>query len=328
MLTGILGGTIFFVLGFVALQNSEQAAQVRIPYAESKSPATSLLDQFWQLNPVGTRENEIFPANCSAAGDGLGEQCVVSVKVPQRMVNPLIYYTIGPFYQNYNSYMRSEVIQELQGQTVSEDLRASRCVEPTRVTADGKAIVPCGMKATSLFNDTFTIAGYTISRNTAAWRTDVARYQNPKDYPTRPNASWLFQRYPHVVNESRGVKSEAFVDWMRPSAMPRIWNRYGSIEGTFEAGATFIMTIESVFPIASIAGGKKSVVVAELNTMGSRHSAFGYVLAFGGVVCYVLALAAWLTTKCCKRPSVPSRSSHGEESGSAEGSEEDSQGCV
>merc|ERR1712070_240768 len=113
-----------------------------------------------------------------------------------------------------------------------------RCVsERTRkVSGEGSDdIVPCGLKATTVFNDSFTLADatgqvLTIDKTNIAWPSDVGRYKNPVDYGSRTHTSWLYERYPSdVITQSDGVDSELFAEWMRPAALNRVWNAYGRI---------------------------------------------------------------------------------------------------
>merc|ERR1712217_448278 len=187
------------------------------------------------------------------------------------------------------------------GQEVTEDMRAKKCVEPTRVTATGEQISPCGMKATSLFNDTFQVTGFSINSSNIGWESDYRRYNNPPDYPTRPDTSWLFDRYPEVVPESEGVKNRHFISWMRPGALSRIWKPYGHLYTDLEAGVELEIQIHSNFPVGAW-GGFKQLVLTEVDSLGGRHSCFGYVLLGSGVICTILtAIISILHTEKCEK---------------------------
>ena len=93
---------------------------------------------------------------------GESRTCTIRVVPPFALKPPIfVFYEVGPFYQNHNSYLKSEVAKELAGEANSESLRSLRrrfCgARPTREDDKGNFIVPCGMKANSLFNDTLTI---------------------------------------------------------------------------------------------------------------------------------------------------------------------------
>merc|ERR1719210_3010489 len=86
---------------------------------------------------------------------------------------------------------------------------------------------------------------------------------------------------------------------MRPSAVPRIWNRYGAVDETFEEGENITIEIDSNYPIATIPGGYKALILTELGMLGGRHSGFGLVLSVTGIACFFLAFVAWATAMCC-----------------------------
>merc|ERR1712232_1134435 len=134
-----------------------------------------------------------------------------------------------PIYQNHNAYLKSIDRQELYGQPVDDADRRKACqLMVTRVATTNEELVPCGLEATSLFNDTFAFDGkLDFSDQGIAWQSDLDKFANPSDYKTRPSTSWLYQRYPDVVKEEEGVKNEHFVTWMRPAALPQLYKPYG-----------------------------------------------------------------------------------------------------
>lgn len=205
---------------------------------------------------------------------------------------------MGPYYQNYFSYMKSEVIAELEGEEVSSSKRAQKCVEATRVTAAGTEIVPCGAKATSFFNDSFEIVGHELTTDGVAWKSDEERYRNPPDFPNRPDTTWLFQLFPGVIDETLNVKDPRFATWMRPSGVPRVWNPYGYSNMEFKAGEEIEVTIKSRYPIDSIPGGFKTVVLTEAGAFGTRHHGFAYVMMILGAFCFFLSFLAWSVNTC------------------------------
>jgi len=296
---GVLAAVVLCVMGGIALHFSAAASQVLVTYSKTEQ-AANWWETPWLAPGYGTTSEESFECTLSAAGS-----CEVPVKLPANMTNPWIFYLVGPFYQSHSAYLRSEVVPELHGKEVPEQLREALCVESTRVTDDGEDIVPCGMKATSLFNDTFAVrqggSDLEIDYSVSAWRSDVSRYNNPEDYLQRSLTSWLPDRYQEpAVFEDLGVKSEHFVDWMRPSALPRVWNRYGSINGTFEKGTTLTISIQSNYPVQGIPGSLKRVLLTEMNEMGGRHSGFGLGLIVSGVLCGLIALAVIPFVLCGK----------------------------
>jgi len=228
----------------------------------------------------------------------MNASCSIKVTLPRGLRSPLLYYAVGPYYQNYFSYMKSEVIAELEGQEVSSSKRDQKCVEATRVSADGTQIVPCGAKTLSYFNDSFEIVGHTLSTDRVAWKSDVERYQNPADFPSRPNTTWLFQMFPGSINPKENVKDPRFAQWMRPSGVPRVWNRYGYLNADFKPGDQIEVIIKSNYPMDSIPGGFKTLVLTEDGVFGTRHHGFAYVMMTLGAFCFFLSILAWFVHNC------------------------------
>ena len=97
--------------------------------------------------------------------------CTVTITAPQYMKAPIyIYYALEPFYQNHRHYVGSVSQRQLSGQKLSVDALEGVC-EPAHTNL-GKALYPCGLKANSVFNDTFVAyfcrAGLTNSPTTSA----------------------------------------------------------------------------------------------------------------------------------------------------------------
>jgi len=282
-LAACIVGFVSLVSGLGVWKLSQSAGQVRIHY--QGNPAVD-------VNPAGTDESSEVWSKQDDCREG---SCSVTVRLPREMKPPiLVYYTVGPFYQNFNDYLKSEVSKELMGQIVDESVRKSLCIEQTRLDKANKEIVPCGMKATSMFNDTFKIEGFDMDSKGIAWESDVARYDNPPDYKSRTGASWLWDRYPDIVSKEEGVKNEHFATWMRPCALWRIRNPYFWIDRGLAKGEELRIDIQSTFPL--VEGGYKELVLTELNWLGGRHNGFAYLLMVSSLLCFVMALLACTCT--------------------------------
>lgn len=308
----VVVGTILLLMGGIAVHFSENASQFRVIYSESPDKQADPMSRLWSQFPVGTRDIEKIWVNCSSSAERPGfppeAECRVNLTIPKHMHRPLMYYAVGPYYQNYNSYMKSELIRELMGKPVTQDERKRRCIGPTREDSDNERIVPCGMKAVSYFNDTFDVIGYDVlkTKGLVAWTSDVDRYKNPTDYPEHPaGTSWLYERYPDSITEENGVRTPSFADWMRPSAVPRVWNRYGFVNYTFEQGDTLSIVIHSRYPISTIPGGYKVLVLTDWGKFGARHSGFGWILVSLGAFSYLLGVGVVIIFRLCPRGGLP-----------------------
>jgi len=280
------------LLGLLAYHQSQAAAQVRLVYGDSGNGLTNLAGE----RPMGTKDDEFFgPKHCKRGT--YAKELVCNVKVPREMKPPiLVYYGLGSFYQNFVTYLKSEVPAELAGKTVSESARAFKCRGEHTRKLGSKSIVPCGSKATSLFNDTLTITGMDISKTNVAWPSDVARYSNPTDYPKRENTLWMHDLYPDVVSAEDGVKSEAFVQWMRPAALGRVWNAYGWLLKDLHAGDNIELKIHDEFVTPN--GSSKMLVLTERNLLGGRHDGLGLCFMVCGVNCFgMMAVALFMNSR-------------------------------
>jgi len=271
---------------------SRAAGQLRIVYHSARNGYSNLASE----RPMGTTDKEMFN-NCSISSGGYSGKTNSSklleckVKVPRTMKPPiLIYYGLGQFYQNFVTYIKSEVPKELAGKQVSESMREFKCRGKHTREKDGKQIVPCGSKATSLFTDRLEITGMTIDRTDVAWPSDVARYNNPSDYPQRPNTMWMKDMFPEIVDASLGVKTEAFATWMRPAALGRVWNNYGWLNEELKEGDELKLKINSHFETPD--GSSKMFVLTQRNRLGGRHDGLAVAFMLCGCICFGMASMA------------------------------------
>ncbi len=127
--------------------------------------STSVMSAFeiWDVVELRAR----YDATCAP----METNCTVTITAPQYMKAPIyIYYALEPFYQNHRHYVGSVSQRQLSGQKLSVDALEGVC-EPAHTNL-GKALYPCGLKANSVFNDTFVAyfcrAGLTNSPTTSA----------------------------------------------------------------------------------------------------------------------------------------------------------------
>ncbi|CAJ1351333.1 unnamed protein product, partial [Effrenium voratum] len=294
IIVALAGWLVLWAFAGVCYWQSTEKTQLRIVYDENstkgKGGSTFIEDLFLRY-PIGTMPDETHSAHCTPLPGSNEKSCELTVTLPHDITDPMLFYSVGPIYQNDNAYMKSEVVQELYGQEAPAGKREQRCPERVREW-DGLPLVPCGLKAQSLFNDTFEVVGHTIDHTDIAWQQDIDRYGNTSDYPQPDKGRWLFQVFPESISKELNVKDEDFVNWMRPSAVPRVWNRVGFLKETLYAGQTYTIKMQSRFNVATIPGGFKSLVITEHSELfGTRHDGFAYVLGFAGLICLLMGLA-------------------------------------
>lgn len=233
-----------------------------------------------------------------------------------------IFYNVDPFYQNYPEYLQSGTHSrgawsQLTGSYLSDSEQTRVCgAKSCRVDGQGRKIFPCGLQATSLFNDTFEFtdtAGKVIPMDTSgvAWSSDMERFRNPaQGYPGDPAFSWLFQRYPTVVSEQDGVRDPRFVAWMKPEALPSMLKLYGMMTADV-AGKNLTLQINSSFPVTHL-GARKQLLITTATALGGRSDSFAAFLVFSGCGCLAMALLVLAVHVCCARQ--PGRSRCGDDS--------------
>lgn len=276
-------GLLFLCMGLGTLFVSISASQIRIlydgPHEKIKARSSS-----WAF--MG--QNMVLP--CHAPGE-----CTYSLELPADLEPPIqVYYEVKPFWQNYFSYMSSVVHPQLHGHMAPEEA-SRRCSKESRWTASGEEIFPCGLIATSVFNDTFEIQDVPIdteSEQMPVWRN----FQNPPEYLKKPNISWLYERYPTTTSRELGVQSKRFIAWMLPNFLNRASKPYGVISTPLKKGQIVDLKINSRFPVAA-SGAWKTVLL----TRGTQNYVLAVVLLVSGGLCFCLACAVWSIHLFCAR---------------------------
>lgn len=239
-------GSLLLALGCWVLPSSNAVVEIVVSYGDTY--------------PKLHAEKGNLSVRDYARNDRSTRSWTVDVPVPAKMERPiLVYYNIEPFYQSYARVLHGVSDVELMGGTASPEQRLAVCPYVATRFDNGREIVPCGLMATSLFNDTFEVLdtsniGISVEETNIAWSSDVERFRNPSNYRDE-NISWLFERYPGIVNVSKGVQDEKFVTWMRPAALPSVLKPYGYLSQDLHAGQNLTVRITSRF---SVHGTQKS----------------------------------------------------------------------
>ncbi|KAJ0043249.1 hypothetical protein Pint_18078 [Pistacia integerrima] len=119
--------------------------------------------------PVANRTNKVGYIQSS-----VDKTCERKIRVTKRMKKPVfVYYQLDNFYQNHRRYVKSRSDEQLKNPKSASE--TSDC-KPEN-TANGMPIVPCGLIAWSLFNDTYSFSrnnqSLGINRKGIAWKSDT-----------------------------------------------------------------------------------------------------------------------------------------------------------
>ncbi|KAK8524650.1 hypothetical protein V6N12_029512 [Hibiscus sabdariffa] len=221
--------------------------------------------------------------------DSIPKNCSLILKVDQYMKAPIyIYYQLDNYYQNHRRYIRSRSDQQLLHGRNSHGTSFCRPVESN----NNHPIVPCGLVAWSLFNDTFTFirgkAELKVNRTNIAWKSDRDHKFGKNVYPFNfQNGTWigggkLNARIPLSDQED-------LIVWMRISALPSFRKLYGRIEEDLDVGDYVVVQLMNNYNTYSF-GGKKKLVLSTSNWLGGKNDFLGLAYVVVGSSSLTIAI--------------------------------------
>lgn len=185
--------------------------------------------------------------------------------------------------------MRSRSDKQLRYKSVVHLI--SDCV-PEGKTADGAPIVPCGLVAWSLFNDTYTVrvngVVTRVNKKDIAWKSDKNNKFSNNIYPSN------FQKGSLIggakLNESIPLsEQEDLIVWMRTAALPTFRKLYGRIEKDINANDNVTVVIQNNYNTYSF-GGSKALVLSTASWIGGKNNFIGIAYLTIGGLCLSLAM--------------------------------------
>uniref|UniRef100_A0A1D1XX27 ALA-interacting subunit n=1 Tax=Anthurium amnicola TaxID=1678845 RepID=A0A1D1XX27_9ARAE len=220
----------------------------------------------------------------------IDKTCSRTLQVPKRMKQPIyVYYQLDNFYQNHRRYVKSRNDWQLRSGKKAND--TSGC-DPEDKTQNGP-IVPCGLIAWSLFNDTynFTLNNQPLSVNKKeiSWKSDRDHKFGNDVYPRNFQNGTLIGGGKLDVNVSLS-KQEDLIVWMRTAALPTFRKLYGKIEVDLEADQNITVMIDNNYNTYSF-NGKKKLVLSTASWLGGKNDFLGTAYLTVGGLCFFLAMA-------------------------------------
>ncbi|CAL1403075.1 unnamed protein product [Linum trigynum] len=274
--TFFLLGLIFVPVGFITLRASRSVVEIVERY-----DADCLPEEF-RGNKMSYIADSSIPKNCSR-----------TLKVPKNMKAPIyVYYQLDNYYQNHRRYVKSRSDTQLLRGLQTNDTSLCRPEE----FANGHPIVPCGLVAWSLFNDTFTFSRgaseLRVDRKNIAWRSDRDHKFGKDVYPYNfQNGSIIGggKLDPTVPLSDQ----EDFIVWMRTAALPSFRKLYGRIEVDLDMDEEITVDLMNNYNTYSF-GGKKKIVLSTTSWIGGRNDFIGFAFMFVGSSSILLSLVFML----------------------------------
>ncbi|KAI3703724.1 hypothetical protein L1987_73918 [Smallanthus sonchifolius] len=265
--------TIVFVpIGIASLFASHDVVEIVNRYDENCAPS-------------GSRSDKVRFIQSDA-----DKTCNRTLTVPKYMKQPIyVYYQLDNFYQNHRRYVKSRSDQQLRNRNDEND--TSTCKPED--TVNGTTIVPCGLVAWSMFNDTFSFSTNNnvqlpVTKRGISWKSDREHKFGKDVFPKNfQNGSLIGGAH---LNESIPLSAqEDLIVWMRTAALPTFRKLYGKIEMDLRAGDTINVIMQNNYNTYSF-NGKKKLVLSTASWLGGKNNFIGIAYLAVGGLCFVLAM--------------------------------------
>ncbi|MCL7025592.1 hypothetical protein MKW94_020584 [Papaver nudicaule] len=267
-------GVLFITIGVVCLRASRSIVEIVDRYDQECVPP-----QYQEDKVAYVRDARI------------SKTCIRTLKVPKDMQKPVnVYYELDNFLQNNHS--RSD--SQLRDPSKQHDTSSCR---PEDVTGDKdkqtNPIVPCGLIAWSLFNDTYIFSlgnnkKLEVNKTGISWKSDRNRRFSDRVFP-KNFQNGTVQGGAHLNSSIPLSRQEDLIVWMRVAAFPTFRKLYGRIEEDLRAGDTIVVSIQNNYNTYSFKG-KKKLVLSTTSWLEVKNDFLGIAYLTVGSLCLFLAV--------------------------------------
>ncbi|XP_020252095.1 ALA-interacting subunit 1-like isoform X2 [Asparagus officinalis] len=191
----------------------------------------------------------------------ISKKCTRILTVPRDMKSPIfVYYQLDNFYQNHRRYFSSRNNIQLKDPNKASTTKGCKNEAETK---DKSPIVPCGLIAWSLFNDTFSFSRgnetLEVNKKEISWNTDRNERFGNDVYPKNFQSGSVIGGKSLDPNKPLSEQEDLMV-WMRVAALPTFRKLYGKIEVDLKANDKITVSLENNYNTYSFGGTKKLVL--------------------------------------------------------------------
>jgi hypothetical protein len=183
------------------------------------------------------------------------------------------------FYQNHRRFVFSRIPAQLRGEYVSYDELSP--AKPFRAVDDDpkKLLLPSGLFALSVFNDTFRwLANGTFWNESAiAYETEYSDLFQPLSTEYQEGCRWLQNS---TIFSEKNMQDPHFIAWMRISALPTLVKDYAICENCTIPKGVYTIEINSSYPTHGF-GGEKWIIITQRPLGGEFYLAIMFFVAWG-----------------------------------------------